>query len=530
MNPSNPLVTAPDQIQPPTATVDNRGEPLIITYPNTEPPTQRKRGKRARSEPNIKSINAISAKKLKMVLEDNATKTQPKSTLLPLQIDVTKLLPKFTEYTGRRDKLEFFLKFIASDQVAVCPLDNARSLKQWGEPKQTSFVSRLQRAAQNSVDPFIFNVQSWGKTTSALFQIFAKVVWPIRGESIKAKYRCLYGLRLKDDSESDKEEEEFSSISEHNRRWSMGSNSSSNSEYNRRLSMGPTSSSNSTPTSSSTGRFKPTYDILENAYCYIVRIILPLMNPGDAKRISIDSNLAQKLLNVSGSYIPGCSIGNPMSTRFSLRAPLLPLICAPTSTSGWFNLRIALPTDIKDDESSIMFTHSLWGIAVRYPRRKTVGQVAISFASCFGSCNFDTPSNKPPEQTPSVTPPTTVTTPATSPTDTPTTPTVTDQKEDKTHDAKTPTDETNQPALTKQSLINRIITVDGSLWSSRYKGRTYQGTLTNITRQTTGKCREKDVYTVKFVDCTEVFGLTDLRDFGAISEPEFDALNDEHQF
>ena len=498
-----------DQIQSQSATEENRARSLPIHYPqnikivdksvtiindgnndtsNTERRTRYKGSKRTIPTPT--SVNATSAKKLKMVLEINAAKTGPNTALSPLQIDVTQLLPKFKEYTGTREKLMFFLEFIRTE-VEVCPIDNARSLKLWGQPRQTSFVNRIQRAANNSDDPFVANVHSWGKTISALFQIFAKAVWPLRGQSVKTKYRCLYGLRLKDESESDNEEED-------NRRWSMGS----------------TSSSSSTQSYSKT--FKPTHDILQNGYCYIVRIILPLMNPGDAKRISVESNLAQKLLSVSGSYIPSCSIGNPMSTMLSLRAPLLPLVCAPPTTNGWFHLRIALPNDIKDDESSIKFAHSLWGLAIRYPRRKTIGKVAISFSSCFGSCAFNNPD--------------TVTDPIlTDPIPTVDTPIQADN-DNRAQDANSTTEDTSDPSTTKESLINRTITVDGSLWAKRYKGKTYHGKLTHITRKTTGTCRNKDVYTVKFVDCEEVFGLSDLRDFGAISEREFDILNDEYQF
>ena len=53
------------------------------------------------------------------------------------------------------------------------------------------------------------------------------------------------------------------------------------------------------------------------------------------------------------------------------------------------DLKIALPTDIKDDERSIQFAHVMWGLAIHFPRRKQVQDVAMRFTSCFGTCNLD---------------------------------------------------------------------------------------------------------------------------------------------
>ena len=479
------------------------------------------------------SAKATTTKKMKAIL-NNVASQESRAVSTPRCIDVDEIFQAFQDhkYTGSDEKVKFFLQFIAA-RVHVCPLDNVRRLRAWGMPKKSLFALALRQFAQTSEDQDIKNVKAWGNTIGRLFKIFAQILWPNKHQLVKARHRCMYGIRIRPEYIPNTTElipafpNDFESPTydqESNRRWSTGSTSSGYSDTTAPMIAQPQhTTGNGTHR---TGQIKPFYDILENAHCYVVRIVIPLMDSADAKRIQVHSNLAQKVLTVSGSYIPGCMIGEPMEQLFSIRSPLLPVIYAPANANGCFHLDIALPSDIKDDEESIKFNHALWGIGIQYPRRKTIGQVTINFSSCFGNCHLGTsrptekesesdgPSTERDDQTPAPednsvivdSPDQPEAPPQESQTSTPTTPTTQDRK------------------LSTLSLVGRVVSVHGSLWGARYKGKTYHGKVTRITRPTRGKLKGYYVYWVKFSDCVEKFSLSDLQGFGAITDEEYDTL------
>ena len=247
--------------------------------------------------------------------------------------------------------------------------------------------------------------------------------------------------------------------------------------------------------------FTPYYDILQNDTIYAVRIVLPLMKPDTTKRLAIVPMLNHHKINISGSYIPSTLVGTECAKLLSLRQPLLPVIYAPSSKSGQFNLNIALPQDIRSDSKDMNIVHDSWGILISFPRIKKCHDQMISLTSCFGTANL-----KPTEFS------------LTSPTDTATTPSLTaDQKDTSTEPPARDHVDASDPA----SILGLEIQLPGEKWGELYKGRLFQGVLTSFT--------EKDGYVVwfaKFDDCEEKFNITDLLDYKLVSQDQYDQLID----
>ena len=326
------------------------------------------------------SVKSTNAQKLRQLIgtavkETNATATSK------YVVDPVVLLPKLKQlYTGDDDRVDVFISFM-SDEVEVCPYDNCKRLVDWGTPTNSAVSQQLRVYAQKYGKASLSLVKAWGKTCRTLFEAFAQIVWPSRSKYVKTKRRCLFGIRLKQDLGHSPSNTRQASTA-FPRRVSLDSLSSQSTSKSK-TPLPPGIKNNRRR-----DKFTPYYDILENNHCYVIRVVLPLMDEGDAKGITFDCNMAKKSLNVSGSYIPGCHIGDQVIQQFGIQSPLLSVIHSPMHTTGWFDIHIPLPTDVKDDESALNIAHVPWGIAIYLPRRKTTGSVAINFSSCFGSVNL----------------------------------------------------------------------------------------------------------------------------------------------
>ena len=326
------------------------------------------------------SVKSTNAQKLRQLIgtavkETNATATSK------YVVDPVVLLPKLKQlYTGDDDRVDVFISFM-SDEVEVCPYDNCKRLVDWGTPTNSAVSQQLRVYAQKYGKASLSLVKAWGKTCRTLFEAFAQIVWPSKSKYVKTKRRCLFGIRLKQDLGHSPSNTRQASTA-FPRRVSLDSLSSQSTSKSK-TPLPPGIKNNRRR-----DKFTPYYDILENNHCYVIRVVLPLMDEGDAKGITFDCNMAKKSLNVSGSYIPGCHIGDQVIQQFGIQSPLLSVIHSPMHTTGWFDIHIPLPTDVKDDESALNIAHVPWGIAIYLPRRKTTGSVAINFSSCFGSVNL----------------------------------------------------------------------------------------------------------------------------------------------
>jgi len=240
--------------------------------------------------------------------------------------------------------------------------------------------------------------------------------------------------------------------------------------------------------------FTPYYDILQNDTIYAVRIILPLMKPDTTKLLQIVPTLHHHKINISGSYIPSTLVGTECAKLLNLRQPFLPVIYAPSSKSGQFNLNISLPHDIRTDQKDLHIVHTSWGILISFPRMKKCHDQIISLTSCFGTAHLR---------------PTVTVTPRAPTADT----------EDVSAEPSEPSEpsDPSDPA----SLLGMEIELPGKKWGSMYKGRTYPGVISRFTR-TEGYV----IWFGEFDDCQESFDITDLLDYKLVSQEQHDLLRD----
>ena len=131
--------------------------------------------------------------------------------------------------------------------------------------------------------------------------------------------------------------------------------------------------------------FTPYYDILKNDGVYILRCILPLMKEDCAQGLTIKINLRHSKCHISGNYVPSTLIGKESNRQIQLRQPLLPMICSDMTTTGYFELDISIPSDIRDDLSKVKLIHDCWGICMSFPRRKILHDTQVALTSCFGT-------------------------------------------------------------------------------------------------------------------------------------------------
>lgn len=311
-------------------------------------------------------------------------------------------------------------------------------------------------------------------------------------------------------------------------------------------------------------QFQPYYDILENGDCYVIRIFTPAMAPQDANKLQIKANLAQKYVSVTGTYIPGCIIGDQLVDKFGIHKPLSSSICSQTKNCGYMDLKIALPTDIKDDEQSIQFAHVMWGLAIHFPRRKQVQDVRMRFTSCFGSCNLDVEhtsslTNKqktssidlttsqekkgtvdgdqraeeqltiPHRHTSSMVDLTSQDKKATVFDDQPATGKRKTRSLTPKATKKHKTRSASSKAITsKQDLIGRTFSVRGELWGESFAGKLYDLTVLRIVKTIkAGDTKKYDTFILQEDDQDGneyEFYLGDLKDFGIVTEEEYAAM------
>ena len=493
---------------------------------------------------------------LKAILEQSLTAGD---LVEPYAVDVEKLLhhKAWKAYTPgsasvRQSKIRFFLDFMASEHVDICPSDNAKAITNWGSPKQARLVKLVASFAQTmAFDSTISPVTHWGKTVSRLYTIFATIVWPRSAPDIVQQYRCCAGIRINVTSE------------DHNTEADLQNSNDSKSPMQGKTTESRLSFRTPSPRTSSRSKktFSPFFDILENGSTYVVRIILPLMDPLQAKRIKFESNFTQKCLRVSGSYIPGCHIGDTLTREFSISAPLRPSIPAPSHNCGWFDLKIPLPSDIKDDACELNVSQVMWGLAVHLPRRKRMGEVAVQLSTCFGTANLgvedtaiqtiiepdhkiDTDEAYHTESANNM---------CSSETDVtadlhkgtqqnkdralPSSNITQPRRRSKRKRAATVTPKVTTPKvmpspkrkkMTKRDLLGRRVSFPGEMWHQDYAGQTYTGVITKIYRSGEAKDETIDVFQVKIDGEVhgEVFYLSDLLTMGCITQAEHDAVKD----
>jgi hypothetical protein len=440
------------------------------------------------------------------------------------------------------------LDFMASEHVDICPNDNAKAITNWGSAKQARLVKLVASFAQTmAVDSTISPVANWGKTVSRLYTIFATIVWPKSAPDIAQKYRCCAGIRINVTSE------------DHNTEADHPNTNDLKSPMQGKTIESRLSFRTPSPRTSSRSKkmFSPFFDILENGSTYVVRIILPLMDPQQARRIKFESNFTQKCLRVSGSYIPGCHIGDKLTREFSISAPLHPSIPAPSHNCGWFDLNIPLPSDIKDDACELNVSQVIWGLAVHLPRRKRMGEVAVQLNTCFGTANLgveDAAIQTTIEQDHKS---------ATDEADhTETTNEMSSSETDGTADLHKGTQQNKHRGLpssdiphsrrrskrrlatqqtplpkrkkmTKHDLVGRRLSFPGEMWHADFTGQTYTGEITRIHRSGEAKDETIDVFQVKIdgeKDGVEVFYLSDLLTMGFITQAEHDAVKDPYDY
>ena len=294
--------------------VEHTGEVTnMIAQPTPLPTTAIERvADRAAS---VKSTNPNRLRTIiRSAIHDNNTTTTPAYV-----VDRDVLQPSMKKlYTGGQDRIDIFLRFM-TDQVEVCPHDNIKCLTDWGTPTNAEFSKQLN--AQSFGQASVKKCKSWTKTSRILFTAFAQIVWPKKWKLVKTKRRCLFGIRFKEDFGGSPSNTVQTSCptAVRPRRISLDSLSSqSTSNTNTPLPRPPGSTN-----SRRRDKFTPYYDILENNHCYVIRVVLPLMDEKDAKGITFNCNLAKKSLHISGSYIPGCNIGDEAHKQFRIQTPLL---------------------------------------------------------------------------------------------------------------------------------------------------------------------------------------------------------------
>ena len=545
--------------------------------PGTTPtPTRTGRKSRQSQATNAQSVRTVSRERVVHELRRTYSSTQNSEKPYDLKRELSSFAEALrADYTAKQAhaKVDLFLQFILLT-TEICPRDHTSKIRGWGRMKQATFAEQLGYfASQRNVTS-----QAWGKTVDRLLTLLAQKIWPRTAKdrtNIK-KNRSWYGFRFNGYGD-------VSSIptADHDRHIDINSPQSlsstpvstpGSSDSGCSLASPFTSPRIMTPfftpltrTSRSKMQFQPYYDILENGDCYVVRIFTPAMTPQDANKLQITSNLAQKYVSVTGAYIPGCIIGDQLVNEFDIQKPLTSSICSQTKNSGYMDLKIALPTDIKDDEQSIQFAHVMWGLAIHFPRRKQVQDVTMRFTSCFGTCNLDVEHKSSPTNgqqkssddddvddvdttTPQENKATgktltrtrrtatkkTITTKATENSKRNTRLRRTTNKKRKvrspspattpkaTRKRKTPG---REKTITKQDLIGRTCSVRGELWDDSYAGQYYDMTVLRIVKTIKpGDTKKYDTFILEEDDHEYEFYLHDLKDFGIVTEEEYHAM------
>ena len=398
-------------------------------------------------------------------------------------------------YTSKSGRIDQVLQYFQHD-LEFCPIDSITRLQEWGQLPRKYMAERLKTFIDQQPRD-MENIETtgtgWNATMNCILSHLYCIFWPKSSQKISwkkaTKHRCVIGIRYKYQPNMKTEQSplhissatDWETMNAPNIKYEQGTQSLPRSK-NQTLS----------------GIFTPYYDILQNDTVYVVRTILPLMSSSTANSLSISANLGHRTCTVKGSYIPSTLIGTEPAKSVRLKQPLLAVHYSPRTTTGAFQLDIALPSDIRDEEDQIKVIHDCWGILLCFPRRKITHDANIQLASCFGLTRLGA-SNPP--QTPSpqislVVPPRTPQTPP---------PPVVDTTSIDVSDA--------------EILMGKVIHLPGHRWGNRYKGKTYEGVI--------DKHYKQDGYVLWeafFNDCRETFYLEELLEFALISQEQFDQL------
>ena len=229
------------------------------------------------------------------------------------------------------------------------------------------------------------------------------------------------------------------------------------------------------------------------------------MKSKTAKAIDIRANLGHSKCTVQGSYIPSTLIGTACAKQLALKQPLLTTITSPRATTGQFKLEIALPSDIKDDDSKVHVVHDSWGILISFPRRKIIHEAEVKLVSCFGVTHLGAPRQ---DKTPTTIRQLHI--PASSTTPPPPT---------SSASSLDPVQDTAIPSTDPQILLGRAINLPGAKWGPQYKGHTYTGIIDSFIQD-----GDYGYWEAKFDDCRERFDITDLLKYELVSQLEYDQL------
>ena len=442
-------------------------------------------------------------------------------------------------YTAKtRDITSLILKFF-HEHCSFCATDTPKALKEWGQPHATSISNHMDYYADQQIQA-CKRPKLWGKCVNAIFHKMAVCLWPNTHKRSKPKMllkdRCLYGFKItqhlpvwRTNHKTQKGGPRFKTPSPHLEHSSsetspQSEHSSSDtspemSTFSTPRSLGfPTPKTRKrtstdtawTPNGQLTARrrtnFTPYYDILHNDAIYVVRIFLPLMEPTTVEGLTMNINLGHRKLSIGGSYFPSNLIGIESARKADLRQPLLPIIYSARIHNGQFQLDIALPSDIKDNESAIQTTHDCWGLLVTLPRRKITHEAEIQLTTCFGSAKVTTGTRQ--SNTTLDIPPRTPRAPSLEP--------------EPELDPNTPT--TPPPAIAQsdpKSLLGLVLTISGDKWGDQWKGRQYKGTITRFYRS---KKDQHIFFIAQFEDVSEKLWLNELLSGKHISQEHYDLL------
>ena len=434
------------------------------------------------------------------------------NTTEPMKLDVDRLHSHLaTQYGKKAEKvriLEAVLHFF-SRKLDICPHDTITKLKAWGQPPLTSLAPALE--AHCKVHFSDIDKKQWGKTLSTIFGYLTEMIWPRTHQhhvKPKRKHRCLYGIRLRH------------TVSGQGKDLSITTTCSPeedpSSTRKRKI-------DDTTPTSvkalspfilppqqvlpkrSTTSPFTPYHDILLNDSIYVVRCILPLMATETAEKLKIKINLLHRKISITGNYLPSNLIGRESSKQILPTQPLLPTIPSGIHTTGYFELDISVPTDIRTDLSNVKLIHDCWGLCFSFPRVKIQHDCDVQLTSCFGV----TPTIGNARKGKS-TPPVEMSVPK------------------RTNSTAAPPDTEAKAPITPvdiadpSRLINMSVSVDGKLWGNAWAGKTYKGIIVKCEDllKTEGYVR----WTIQFEDICTPFELDDLLNENVITQTEHDAL------
>ena len=418
-------------------------------------------------------------------------------------------------------------------RLEFCSEDKVKSLQRFGEPLNKDMAEAFTQylEGEGHLTSSDLYDKKWGKPFATIFKHVAKCIWPNAHKRTVfkdiAKDRHLYGIRMKAGVQQrrchtatispDKTPTKCTKHNTDDQRDPFATPSPSSSEHSqipricsKRREPDTTHRNRMSIKRRKHGGFTPHYDILHNDHKYVVRVFLPLMKERTAQLLEVKVNLALRTLKIVGNYFPGHLVGKKASQEIKLQQPLIPIIYAPQSCHGNFEMVIRLPSDIKDNVPTIQSIHDCWGLIYVFTRRKITRETTIDLTTCFGNARLTTMNStkstrRSIENKDTTQPQINMDTPPH--TQQPTT------KDNNGEDWKFTAD--------PDCLIGLPVTLPGERWSQLFKGRAYLGFITSF------KQDQKDGYyyfSVVFDDCVETFYLDELLKEKVITTEQYELL------